>query len=153
MCLLTFSSDNDGMDDGHEVFGLRAEGYSIRQIADALGLSKSTAHRMLTPAEDDELDLDEDDDDRELALLTAMDSGYEVTPPWRYLGMETVVTEIPGCDEPLVSEEPRVLDAHGRAVSALDRYRARQKLAEAEQYDEGDIIEADLARQIEADGF
>ena len=108
---------------------------------------------MLTPAEDDELDLDEDDDDRELALLTAMDSGYEVTPPWRYLGMETVVTEIPGCDEPLVSEEPRVLDAHGRAVSALDRYRARQKLAEAEQYDEGDIIETDLARQIEADGF
>ncbi len=63
------------------------------------------------------------------------------------------VTEIPGCDEPLVSEEPRVLDAHGRAVSALDRYRARQKLAEAEQYDEGDTIEADLARQIEVDGY
>ena len=134
-----------------EVLRLRDEGWSIRAIADELGLSKSTVHRIiLAVAEDDDGDaLDDDLDERERALDAADDG--EAVPPFQFVGRELVILEWPGCD-PEPAWEDRFVDATGRSVSTLDIYRARMGLEEAGQYAESAAISADLARQIERAG-
>jgi orotate phosphoribosyltransferase-like protein len=77
--------DNAAMSSEDDVLRLHGEGLSIRAIANELGLSKSTVHRIILAAADD-ADLygagedDDDLDDRELALLDARADPYQPTP-------------------------------------------------------------------------
>ena len=89
-------------------------------IADALGMSKSTVHRMLSASADD----DEDDDTDELAALLDAEPGYEAKPPFEFVGMAEVALESPGWHVPQVAEEERFLDSAGRSCSMFDIYRA-----------------------------
>jgi hypothetical protein len=140
-------------DDIAEVRRLRRAGETIRTIAERLGLSKSRVGRMVAD-DDDEIGLeyaddadDSDLDDRELAMLNAMDSGQPVVPPITYVGVETVVAEVAGWDSPQVSRELRYLDAAGHSLSTLDLYRYGQELEQSGRWAEAEELVADLDRQ------
>jgi hypothetical protein len=79
--------DNGAMSSMDDVARLRVEGLSIRAIADELKLSKSAVHRMLAAADD--LDVEDDLEERELALLDG-NPGYEAVPPFEFVGIATV---------------------------------------------------------------
>ena len=144
--MTSVTSDNDDNDVRAEVVRLHREGVSIRGIAELVGLSKSAVGRITVEA--DELDLDDDSDlDRDVALLTAIDSG-EATPPFRFVGMEPTILHHPGCDDGEPVNVERFLDANGRSVSVLDIYRADHA-----DGSEGHGYLADAYRQVEAAGY
>jgi len=96
-----------------DVHRLRREGFSIRAIADRLGLSRMKVHRTLTA------DLPEDDDEDEPALF---DPEPVLVEPFTFCGVEAVlITD--RHDDPRAATEERWLDSNGRSVSVLDIYR------------------------------
>jgi hypothetical protein len=146
------SSDDDD-DIRAEVWRLRREGETIRDIADRMGLSKSRVGRIAAEADDlgveyaDDDDLDSDLDEAEVARLNALDSGQPVTPPIAYVGVATVVSDVKGWDLPQVSREMRYVDAESRSLSVLDLYRFGQSLEQAGKWTEAEELERDLDRQ------
>ena len=127
---------------------LRAGGWSVIEIADEVGLSRSQVHRILAaapPGDDgDELDIDERDiDGGELALLGASGSRdeRELVPPIQFVG---VVRGVDG-----MGDEWRYVDAVG-SVSGLELYRYRQMLDREGRTEELAELEAALDEQIAA---
>jgi hypothetical protein len=133
------TSDNGR--DPHIVY-LHGQGRSIRSIAREVGLSRSQVHRILAA--------DADDDDARLALMDVDDAdpddpeGDRVDPPLVFVGIDF---------EGFPRGVERVLDAAGRHVDGLRLYRWRQH-HDGDGHDaELEAAEADLARQIAAQGL
>ena len=124
-----------------EVRRLRGEGYTIRQIADALGLSKSMVGRIVKPEDDADLALGADELD-DIALLGSSSDERELVPPITFVG---VVRGVDGS-----GDDWRYMDAYG-SVSALDLYRHRQMLEREGRDDELAAIDAALDEQMDAD--
>jgi hypothetical protein len=102
------STNGDGASRG-DVHELHRQGRSIRAIAEALGLARSTVHRWLTAVpEADEYDGDYDDD----ADAGPFDD-YEPVPPFVFVGLAT--PEDPK-GEPLKDEHGRPFPPSPRAV-------------------------------------
>jgi Homeodomain-like domain len=132
-----------------EVVRLHRAGWSIGAIAERLGLSKSRVGRIVVAAAEEDDDLTDD----EIARRDAEpDDDYPPPPPFRFVGVELVIVEQPGCD-PEPAEQLRYLDGGKRPCSELDIYRARMALEEAGRYGESDAISADLARQYAEAGY
>ena len=127
------------MSSDDELWRLRAEGYSIRAIADATGLSKSMVHRMLNADADDDPDLDLSADDLdEIALFDATDDD-DYPPPGPFTDVGTV-RGVGG-----MKDETRYLDGNGRPCSALDVYRRLMLMENVlDDYAGADAIRASL---------
>lgn len=109
-------------DDLAEVLRLSGDELSIRAIAKRVGWSRMRVQRAIAAEAKPEAE-DGDLDARELALLDATDTGQEPRAPFRFVGMEPTVLEIPGVDTVEPVDVERFLDANGRSVSMEDIYR------------------------------
>lgn len=104
---------------------MASEGMTVRTIARELGLSRSAVHRDLSRrAVAGEWDggtdpWTEDDDESELPV-----DDVEAVPPFRFVGSETVWTQLPGDDVATRQVVDRWLDGNGRSVNLLDIWRA-----------------------------
>jgi hypothetical protein len=142
------------MDDtDRQIRALVAEGFSDRQIAREVRLSRTAVRkrRAKLPAIADDTDPDWSDDDLdagELALLDA-EPVPEPVPPFRFVGFERVCLPGRKGDEPTWTDETRFIDATGRSVSELDIYRA--DYADGGSVGHGYL--ADAYRQIERTGY
>jgi hypothetical protein len=122
-----------------DVHRLRCEGFSIRAIADQLGLSRMKVHRTLT-AQADELD----DYDEPAALF---EPEPELAEPFTFCGVETVlITE--RHNDPRAAFEERWLDGSGRSCSVLDIWRyCTHRAGDHADYETGERVRADMDRQ------
>lgn len=79
---MAMTSTNGDGPNREDVHALHRQGRSIRAIAEALGLARSTVHRWLTVVpEADEYGLDEDDTE------AGPFDGYEPCPPFVFVGL------------------------------------------------------------------
>jgi transcriptional regulator with XRE-family HTH domain len=137
------SADTDRAD---YIRQLRAQGYSVPEVADAVGLSRSQVYRILNIIGDparEEYDEDGDDDG---------DDGEE------YDGAEALF-DASGAEDPHIEpftycgEDPpgnrRYLDGNGASVSTLDLYRwLSYRRYDDDDHETAARVEADLAEQI-----
>jgi len=130
--------ENAAMTSDDDVHRLHREGFSIRAIADRLGLSRMKVHRTLTA------DLPEDDDEDEPALF---DPEPVLAEPFTFCGAETVlITD--RLDDPRAATEERWLDGNRRSCSVLDIWRYyTHRAGDHGDYETGERVTADMDRQ------
>jgi hypothetical protein len=118
-----------------DVHRLRREGFSIRAIADRLGLSRMKVHRTLTA------DLPENDDEDEPALF---DPELVLAEPFTFCGVETALITDRRDDSRAATEE-RWLDGNGRSCSVLDIWRyCTHRAGDHGDYETGERVTADM---------
>jgi hypothetical protein len=111
-----------------DVHRLRREGFSIRAIADRLGLSRMKDEPALF------------DPERVLA------------EPFTFCGVDTVLI-IDRRDDPRAATEERWLDGNGRSCSVLDIWRYyTHRAGDHGDYETGERVRADMERQRAAWG-
>jgi hypothetical protein len=136
------------MTSSDDVARLHGEGFSIRAIAERLGLSRMKVHRTLTDSRRaDDWDDDDDETDEGLALFDG-EPVPQATPPFTFVGINTEWVRLPGDDYATRQDTERYLDANGRSVSVLDIWRA-----DFADGSEGHGYMADAQAQIEAAGY
>ena len=131
-----------------DVYALHREGFSIRAIADRLGLSRMKVHRTLTAVPEADGYDDEDDDGG------GVYDDYEPVPPFTFVGL-ALAEDAKG--NPLKNGNgrqfgpcPRAVDGRGASVPnpELDMWRWCAH-ARAEGDDAAaEAVEADWARQL-----
>jgi hypothetical protein len=126
-----------------DVHALDRQGFSIRAIADRLGLSRMKVHRTLTAVPEADGYDDEDDDG-------GVYDDYEPVPPFTFVGLALAED---GNGRPF-GPCPRAVDGRGVSVPnpELDMWRwCAHARAEG---DDGaaEAVEADWARQLDAAG-
>lgn len=134
---------------------LVAEGFSDRQIAREVGLSRTAVRkrRAKFPAPVTVYDDDDDLTEADLERMDADDDDYPYPPPWRFCGVELVSLPRGRGEGPKVVESERWIDGKGRPVDALCIYRwsaYRQAEADPSNLVEWDAVGAEIAA-VEAD--
>jgi hypothetical protein len=147
------------MTSGDDVHRLRGEGWSIRGIAAALGLSRMKVHRLLTedtyPEDDTNTDADpwDDDDDEALSLYDEAEDRWPVEP-FTYVGTERQYFERgkgmggywADCERWVDGDGHSIGGEHESAEMALFRYRGHVA-NELGEYERADALQADWQRQ------
>ena len=134
---------------------LAAEGFSDRQIAGEVGLSRTAVRKRrakLPAAEEPDTDPDpwnDGDDEDDLALFD-FDDDDPYVEPFTFCGYERVWLERARGEGGRWDTEPRYLDGNGRSLGTLDFWRwCTYREGDYGDYGRAERVRADMARQIE----
>ena len=143
-----------------DVRRLRGEGWTIRRIAEALGLSKSAVGRLSVEADDPEADWDDDDlDDLDADLMDLDELNAErwPVPPLTFVGYERQYFERGAGMDGYWADMERWCDANGEPVGSereaaeMAIYRLGNHLRhDLDDAAAADALEADVSRQRDA---
>lgn len=141
------------MTSGDDVYRLHREGFSIRAIADRLGLSRMKVHRTLTMLTLTVPDWDDDEgDDPDAGPF----DDYEPIPPFRFVGLALAEDRrgnpLRDANGHPFGPAPRAVDGRGVSVPnpELDIWRWCAHADAEGDFDAAERVRADWAGQLAA---